>query len=114
MKINDEFDISVQDILGTIEAGITAMLNIEYQNNFYQAIYWYNGEHSLYILSDELEKNIEKIENYKDFNKIEDFINIQFPKEKYNDEVVKLKELEIDFKSYIEYFIEKNKMTIRI
>lgn len=105
---SNNFKVSVVDIMGILDSGISVMLNIEYKGKYYDATYWYNKENSIITVSDDLEDAIQFL-----FNEIEDYdvilaeLDLMFPKALFDETIKELSDVDIDLNKYYEYYLKK-------
>lgn len=63
-----KFKANILDYLGKYEDGILVLLTIEYNNSYYDATYFYNKEHLLLTVSDDLDTLLENdITSYPEY-----------------------------------------------
>jgi len=53
-----KFSANILDYLGKYEDGVLVLLSIQYESSFYDSTYYYNSEHLLLTISDELEMEL--------------------------------------------------------
>lgn len=53
-----KFNADILDYLGKFEDGVLVLITIQYEDVFYDATYFYNKEHLLLTISDDLEAKL--------------------------------------------------------
>lgn len=104
----DNFAISVIDIMGILDSGISVSISIEYNGNFYEGTYWYNENNSLITVSDELEEAIQyEFSNIEDYDVLLASLDTLFPKNLFSESIKELSDIDVDLNSYYAYYLEK-------
>jgi predicted transcriptional regulator len=80
----DELDISVKDFLGRMGPGIVAVLSVIYNQEVYEALYWYTEEIHMIQLPGELKNQIGEIEKHKKYEDIMEHLKKSTPDYKEN------------------------------
>jgi len=73
MEFN-ELDISIKDYLGRMGPGIVALLSVIYNEQVYEALYWYTEDIHKIQLPKELQQDIGEIEKHKNYEQIMEYL----------------------------------------
>ncbi|CAG7580963.1 MAG: hypothetical protein SLAVMIC_00616 [uncultured marine phage] len=59
LKINENLNVSITNYLGQLEEGVVVLLSVKYNDNIYEATYWYDSTYKVLTLEEKLENEIE-------------------------------------------------------
>ena len=110
IKTNN-FIISIVEVMGILDSGISVLLSIEYINKFYEATYWYNTETSFITINDLLEEKIGNISEHDEYQYMLDELKKMFPIENFEKLQSELKDMDVNIESYIKFYLDKNNLT---
>lgn len=68
-------NISIKDYIGIIDNGVSVILSVKVDNEFYESLFWYDRANYLLTHSDELESKTSAIDN----NEIIDWLKTEVP-----------------------------------
>lgn len=96
------FDFSVLEYLGKVEGGLLVLLAVVYQNQYYEATFYYNESEMILTISDELEKIVGDFKTHPEyFNSLRDILKKVVPFDEMYDRTDP-----VDFSRWVEGYIE--------
>ncbi len=61
------FEFSVLEYLGKVEGGILVLLSVIYEKKYFEATFYYNDQHIVLTISDELESIVGDIKTHPEY-----------------------------------------------
>jgi hypothetical protein len=80
-NINQPIDlnITIKDYIGIIDNGISVILSIKYNENFYEGLYWYDYSNKILTIEDSLEEEIGPIISNIEYDNIINYLISEVP-----------------------------------
>lgn len=77
--IFNNLNITIKDYIGLIDNGISVILSIKYNENFYEGLYWYDYSNKILTIEDSLEEEIGPIISNIEYDNIMNYLISEVP-----------------------------------